>query len=70
MYTTIKTLWERTKNNTEIARITSHDWKTVAKCEFSGVSGHLFRIYPDSVPATCGHLADVRNSTAVELSFQ
>ena len=31
MYTTIKTLWERTKNKTEIARITGHDWKTVAK---------------------------------------
>lgn len=31
MYTTIKTLWEKTKNKTEIARITGHDWKTVAK---------------------------------------
>lgn len=31
MYTTIKTLWERTKNKTEIARVTGHDWKTVAK---------------------------------------
>ena len=31
MHTTIKTLWERTKNKTEIARITGHDWKTVAK---------------------------------------
>lgn len=31
MYTTIKTLWERTKNKTEIARLTGHDWKTVAK---------------------------------------
>lgn len=31
MYTTIKTLWERTKNKTEIARITGHDWKTIAK---------------------------------------
>ena len=31
MYTTIKTLWEKTKNKTEIARLTGHDWKTVAK---------------------------------------
>jgi len=31
MYTTIKTLWERTKNKTEIARLTGHDWKTDAK---------------------------------------
>ena len=31
MYTTIKTLWEKTKNKTEIARITGHDWKTVDK---------------------------------------
>jgi len=36
----------------------------------SGLSGHPFRIYPDSVPATCGHLADVNNSTTVEISFQ
>ena len=31
MYTTIKTLWERTKNKTEIARLTCHNWKTMAK---------------------------------------
>ena len=31
MYTTIKTLWGRTRNKTEIARLTGHDWKTVAK---------------------------------------
>ena len=31
MYTTIKTLWEKTKNKTEIARLTGHGWKTVAK---------------------------------------
>ncbi len=31
MYTTIKTLWEKTKNKTEIARLTGHDWKTVDK---------------------------------------
>ncbi len=31
MYTTIKTLWEIGKNKTEIARLTGHDWKTVAK---------------------------------------
>ena len=27
MYTTIKTLWEKTKNKTEIARLTGHDLK-------------------------------------------
>lgn len=31
MYTTIKTLWEKTKNKSEIARVTGHDLKTVAK---------------------------------------
>ncbi len=30
MYTTIKTLWERYKNKSKIARLTGHDWKTVA----------------------------------------
>lgn len=31
MYTTIKTLWKRHKNKSKIARLTGHDWKTVAK---------------------------------------
>lgn len=31
MYTTIKTLWERNKNKSKIAKETKHDWKTVAK---------------------------------------
>lgn len=31
MVTTIKTLWERHKNKTLIAKMTKHDWKTVAK---------------------------------------
>ena len=31
MYTTIRTLWDLGKNKTEIARLTGHDWKTVAK---------------------------------------
>lgn len=31
MYTTIKTLWEKGRNKTEIAEATGHDWKTVAK---------------------------------------
>jgi len=31
MYTMIKTLWKKTKNKSKIARITGHDWKTVAK---------------------------------------
>lgn len=31
MYTTIKTLWEKVKNKSEISRATGHDWKTVAK---------------------------------------
>lgn len=30
MATTIKTLWERYKNKSKIAKITGHDWKTVA----------------------------------------
>ena len=31
MYTTIETLWEKHKNKALIARLTGHDWKTVAK---------------------------------------
>ncbi len=31
MYITIKTLWERCRNKSNIARLTGHDWKTVAK---------------------------------------
>jgi len=31
MYITIQTLWERCRNKSEIARLTGHDWKTVAK---------------------------------------
>lgn len=31
MYTTIKTLWEKGYNKSEIARLTGHDWKTVSK---------------------------------------
>lgn len=31
MVTTIQTLWKRCKNKSEIARVTGHDWKTVAK---------------------------------------
>jgi len=31
MYTTIETLWKRHKNESKIARLTCHDWKTVAK---------------------------------------
>jgi transposase len=31
MYTTIKTLWKKHKNKTLIAKLTGHDWKTVAK---------------------------------------
>ncbi len=31
MYITIKTLWERCRNKSKIARLTGHDWKTVAK---------------------------------------
>ena len=31
MYITIKSLWERHKNKLVIARLTGHDWKTVAK---------------------------------------
>ena len=31
MYITIKTLWERCRNKSKIARLTGHGWKTVAK---------------------------------------
>jgi len=31
MYITIKSLWERHKNKSMIAKLTGHDWKTVAK---------------------------------------
>jgi len=31
MYITIKSLWEKHKNKSLIARMTGHDWKTVAK---------------------------------------
>jgi len=31
MYITIKSLWERHKNKSLIARSTGHGWKTVAK---------------------------------------
>lgn len=31
MYITIKSLWERHKNKSLIAKMTGHDWKTVAK---------------------------------------
>lgn len=31
MYITIKTLWKRNKNKSEIARLTGHDWKTIDK---------------------------------------
>ena len=31
MYITIKSLWKRHKNKSMIARLTGHDWKTVAK---------------------------------------
>ena len=31
MYTTIKTLWKKHKNKALIAKLTGHDWKTVAK---------------------------------------
>jgi hypothetical protein len=31
MYITIKSLWEKHKNKSLIAKMTGHDWKTVAK---------------------------------------
>ena len=31
MYTTIRTLFEKGFNKSEIAKMTKHDWKTVAK---------------------------------------
>ena len=31
MYTTIKTLWEKNLNISQIANATRHDWKTIKK---------------------------------------
>lgn len=31
MYTTVKTLWEKGLNKSEIAKATGHDWKTISK---------------------------------------
>ena len=31
MYITIKSLWERRKNKSMIARLAGHDWKAVIK---------------------------------------
>ena len=31
MYITIKSLWERHKNKSLIARLTGHDWKTISQ---------------------------------------
>src|SRR3990167_4284691 len=31
MFTTIKTLWEKHRNKSVIAKLTGHDWKTVSK---------------------------------------
>ena len=47
MYITIKTLWERCKNKSEIARLTGHDWKTVAKAIRQIEEG---RQYPNKKP--------------------
>jgi len=47
MYTTIKTLWERHKNKSMIARLTGHDWKTVAKMIKAIEEG---REYPSKKP--------------------
>ena len=47
MFTTIKTLWEKHKNKTVIARLTGHDWKTVSKVVKLIESGSK---YPDKKP--------------------
>jgi len=47
MYTTIKTLWKRHKNKSLIARLTGHDWKTVAKVIKEAEAG---KEYPTKKP--------------------
>lgn len=47
MYITIKSLWERHKNKSLIARMTGHDWKTVAN-KIKGVEGG--KKYPAKKP--------------------
>jgi transposase len=49
MYTTIKTLWEKGCNKSEIARLTGHDWKTIHKmiqAVKAGKSGPDRKPYP------------------------
>ncbi len=43
MYMQIKTLWDLGKNKTEIARLTGHDWKTVAKV-IKGIEKEILKI--------------------------
>ena len=47
MFTTIKTLWEKHKNKSVIAKLTGHDWKTVSKVVKLIESGTK---YPDKKP--------------------
>lgn len=47
MFTTIKTLWEKYRNKTLVAKLTGHDWKTVAKIVKLVESGGR---YPDKKP--------------------
>ena len=47
MYITIKSLWERHKNKSLIARLTGHDWKTVAQKIKEIESG---KKYPEKKP--------------------
>lgn len=47
MFTTIKTLWEKHKNKSVIARLTGHDWKTVSKVVKLMESGSG---YPENKP--------------------
>lgn len=50
MYTTIKTLWSKGHSKSEIARLTGHDWKTVAKVVKAFQAGKLL---PDKKPHPC-----------------
>jgi hypothetical protein len=54
MYITIKSLWERHKNKSLIARLTGHDWKTVSRIikrrkrskKFPNKKSYLRILYP------------------------
>jgi transposase len=50
MYTTIKTLWKKGLNKSEIVRATGHDWKTVSKVLKKQAAGET---WPEKKPHPC-----------------